>query len=136
MLGRKRLRKHQMKRGQRFIAGMRKNRNFTPFSSAESFSKVGLSLTRKSKNILQAGICEETFLKPSHIYYPMKKEYSLFLLVTVFLFAMLFVSQADVSSPTGMAARALSTQAPLVIVMAFGVAGLFCYFAWKISKSE
>jgi len=66
----------------------------------------------------------------------MKKEYALFLMVSVFLFAMLFVSQADVSSPTGMAARALSTQAPFVILIAFGIAGLFSYFAWKISKSE
>ncbi len=68
----------------------------------------------------------------------MKKEYALFTMVMLFLFAMMVVAQTLPGSngPTGFVTRALSSQAPLVILMAFVIAGAFSYIAWRISKLD
>lgn len=67
----------------------------------------------------------------------MKKEYAIFLVMVLVLIGMLFISQSLTGSePTGFATRPLSSRAPIVILIAFGVAAGFGYIAWRISRSQ
>lgn len=67
----------------------------------------------------------------------MKKEYTVFIVLILVLAGMFLLSQfLTGSEPTGFATRPLSSKAPLVVLIAFGVAAGFGYIAWRISRSQ
>ncbi len=67
----------------------------------------------------------------------MKKEYAIFIVLVLVLVGMFLIAQfLTGTEPTGFATRPLSSKAPIVILIAFGVAAGFGYIAWKISRSQ